>query len=64
MQNDTRIKILNMFEKARPNQRDKYQPIWGLFINDFETIDTPNYIEQQDNLEDYQGINDQIGVNW
>ena len=54
LKDNTKIKILNMFEKVRINQHDRFNPIWGIYINDFEIIDEPNYYEMQNELEDYQ----------
>ncbi len=55
----TMIKVVDMFERARFNPNDKYYPIWGLFINEFEICEEPNYLEQQQaNIDTYQGNND------
>jgi hypothetical protein len=55
---NTKIKVLNFFEKVRPNNQDKYHPIWGIFITEFEVIEEPNYYEEQDNIESYQGLSE------
>ena len=36
----------------------RYYPVWGLFINEFEVVDEPNYYEMQNDIEDYQGANE------
>lgn len=69
LKDNTKIKILNMFEKVRINQRDRFTPVWGLFINDFEIVDEPNYYEMQNEFEDYQSsdeLNEDgiVEVNW
>jgi hypothetical protein len=55
----TMIKVVEMFEKARFNPNDKYYPMWGLFINEFEICEEPNYFEEeQNNIDTYQGNNE------
>ena len=64
----TKIKVLNMYERARENGKDKYHPIWGIFINEFEVIEEPNYFEEEDKIEGWQGLSDDdseiIDPNW
>ncbi len=38
IENRTKIKIKDFFEIVRENKNDKYNPIWGIFITDFEIV--------------------------
>lgn len=52
LKDKTWIKIRNMFEDARVNTKDRYEPIWFLFITDFDIISEQ---ETEDNvIEAYQ----------
>lgn len=53
---NTKIKIIDMFEKGRPNPRDKYSTIWGIFVKEFEIVEEPNYYQEQDDIETYQTL--------
>lgn len=69
LKDNTKIKIISMFEKVRNDPHTKYYPVWGLFINDFEIIDEPNYYEMQDEIENYQNygeVNEDgiVEANW
>lgn len=55
---NTKIRLINFSEKVRMDKQMKYYPVWGLFINEFEVIDEPNYYEMQNDIEDYQGANE------
>lgn len=56
--NKTKIKVKDFFEIVRENPNDKYNPIWGLFITDFEIVaqDTNSafkeYREETNSVED------------
>lgn len=63
IQDNTKIKILGMFEKVRNDPHTKYYPVWGLFINDFEIVNEPNYYEMQNTIEDYQNIGANAEIN-
>ena len=63
IQDNTKIKILNMFEKVRNDPHTRYYPVWGLFIEDFEIVDEPNYYEMQNEIEDYQNIGANAEIN-
>lgn len=55
LEDRTRIKINSLFEAARYNPIDKFNPIWKIVITDYEVIEEPNYYElQQKEIEDYQ----------
>lgn len=56
VEDNTKIKIISMFEKVRNDPHTKYYPVWGLFINEFEIIDEPNYYEMQNEVENYQNV--------
>ena len=43
--NNSKIKIIDFFEEIRENASDKYNPIFGLFILDYEIIDKSNVSE-------------------
>ena len=67
LEDNTRIKILGMFETVRHNPKDSKHPIWGLFISEFDVIDEPNYFQdKQSDIEEYQdlGIDEEIVTNW
>lgn len=53
----TKIKVLDFFEDARPNKNDKYNPIWRLFILDYEIIQEAGaYRTEQDEIASYQEV--------
>lgn len=51
--NDTRIKILDMFENMWDNPKDPYNPVSILMILDYEIIKNSEQIEK-DALEEYR----------
>jgi len=63
VEDNTKIKILDMFEKVRNDPHTKYYPVWGLFINDFEILDEPNYYEMQNEVENYQNVGNNATIN-
>ena len=69
LKDNTKIKIISMFEKVRNDPHTRYYPVWGLFISDFEIIDEPNYYEMQNEIEDYQSLGEAnedgiVEANW
>ena len=53
--NGTPIKVLKFFENARPNKNDPYNPIWRLFILDYDVVmEADAYKNEQEELESYQ----------
>lgn len=52
----TKIKILNMFEDAMKNHKDSFNPIWCLFILEYEVVeekdgsDTKAMMDYQQNI--------------
>ena len=52
LKDKTKILIKNMFEDVFENKKDKSNPIWNLFILDFEIIEEPDDVN--DAILDYQ----------
>lgn len=52
--NGTYIKINNMREKARINKKDKYEPVWFLFISDFDIVPIQDVPDEEQSLKEYQ----------
>lgn len=50
--NNTLIKVVDMFEDVRENKNDKYNPIWSLFITEFEYMDKPD-IDKGEAISNY-----------
>lgn len=63
VQDNTKIKILSMFEKVRNDPHTRYYPVWGIFIEDFEIVDEPNYYEMQNEIENYQNVGANAEIN-
>jgi hypothetical protein len=52
LEDRTIIKIKDMFEDVRKNPKDKYTPIWSLFILDFDIM--PNQVKDKSSaIEEY-----------
>lgn len=60
LEDGTRIRILDFFEDVRKNKRDLYNPIWSLFILDYEIIQTPS---EGTAFEDFQNSLDSEEIN-
>ena len=51
----TLIKVLDFYEDARIDKKNKYYPIWKLCIRDYEVVQEANaYRTEQDEIESYQ----------
>ena len=49
----SKIRIIDMFEDVRENPKDKYSPIWSLFILDFVEIKNEE-LEKEQAVKEYQ----------
>lgn len=54
----TKIRILDFFEDVRENKNDKYNPIWSIFITDFEIIEESN----EDALSEFNQKIEESGI--
>lgn len=56
LKDNTKIVIKDFFEDVMENKKDKFNPIWHIFIKDFEIIEEPDdmngaIIDYQDKLD-------------
>lgn len=49
----SKIRILDMFEDVRENPKDKFNPIWSIFISDFIEIKNEE-LEKEQAFREYQ----------
>lgn len=63
LQNKCTIKINNMFEDVSKNTKDNYNPIWSLFISDYELVEessSDTIIQYNKQIQDDFGENIEI----
>ena len=55
LENGTLIKVIDFDEDARIDKKNRFYPIWKLYIKDYEVIrEASAYRTEQDEIESYQ----------